>query len=88
MPLDRKLLEMLVCPVSKQPLFPLPHARLVKLNRAIEQGGVCTHAGEQLTAPLKEALITENGATLYQIDGGIPVMLESASIPCAQIPNW
>ncbi|CAJ2377047.1 MAG: hypothetical protein IBGAMO2_550003 [Arenicellales bacterium IbO2] len=47
-----------------------------------------THAGEQLTAPLKEALITENGATLYQIDRGIPVMLESASIPCAQIPNW
>ena len=88
MPFDQKLLKRLVGQNSKQPGFPLPTARLLKLNRAIEQGSVRTHAGDQLTAPLSEALITENGATLYQIDGGIPVMLESASLPCAQIPNW
>lgn len=87
-PIDRKLLEILVCPVSKQPVFPLNQTRLVKLNEAIAQGSIHTHAGEKLTEPLREALITKNGNTLYPIDSGIPVMLESAAIPCEQIPDW
>jgi len=79
---------MLVCPVTKQPVFPLSQARLAKVNHAIEQGALHTLDGTKLTHPLSHALITENGGALYQIDGGIPVMLESLSIPCEQIPNW
>ncbi len=88
MTIDRKLLEILVCPITKQPVFPLAPTRLDKVNQLIKQGKLHTLDGHPLDTPLKQALITKNGNTLYQIDGDIPVMLEEQSIPCEQIPDW
>ena len=88
MTVNRKLLEILVCPVSKQPVFVLDQARLDKVNRLIEQGRVHTLDGSRLDTPLEQALITQNGGTLYQVRDNIPVMLEAQSIPCEQIMDW
>ena len=88
MTIDRKLLEILVCPITKQPVSVLGQARLDQVNQLIEQGKLHTLAGAKIVKPMKQALITQNGNTLYPVDDMIPVMLEDQSIPCEQIPDW
>ena len=88
MTIDRKLLEILVCPITKQPVSMLNQTQLDKINQLIEQGELHTLDGAKLASPLKQALVTQNGNTIYQIDDNIPVMLEDQSIPCEQIPDW
>ncbi len=88
MTVDRKLLEILACPITKQPVFLLDQARLDKVNRLIEQGKLHTLDGAKLEEPLQEALITRNGNTLYPVEGGVPVMLEGRGIACEQIGDW
>ena len=85
MAIDRKLLEILVCPVTKQPVSLLSQIRLDKVNRLIEQGKLHTLDGAKLDTPLQQALITQNGNTIYQVHGDIPVMLEEQSIAGEQI---
>jgi len=88
MTLDRKLLEILVCPVTKQPVFPLDQAQLDKVNQCIAQGKLHAQNGDKLNTPLQQALITRNGNTLYRVDDGVPVMLEEESVGCGQIGGW
>ena len=88
MSVDRKLLEILVCPVTKQRVSMLPVAKLEIINRNIEAGEAQNHAGDVITTPLQEALVTENGNTVYPIEEGIPVMLEDQSIDTLQFPDW
>ncbi len=40
MPIDPKLLDILCCPVSKQPVFPLSEEKLAAVNAAIATGQV------------------------------------------------
>ena len=85
MPIDPKLLEILCCPVSKQPVFPLSKEKLAALNTAIAAGHV-TQANDTVgETPLGEGLITKNKQRIYRIDDGIPVMLEEESIAVDQI---
>ena len=88
MTIDRKLLEILVCPVTKQPVSVLTAGKLETLNLAIEGGSVLNHGGGQVTGPLREALITKNGSTVYPVIDGIPVMLEDESIDTVQLGDW
>lgn len=88
MPIDRKLLEILVCPITKQPVNILSAVKLAYLNQRIEAGEVVNHGGTKLESPLPEALITNNGETVYPIDEGIPVMLEDESIATVQFSDW
>ncbi len=88
MALDKRLLEILVCPVTKVPVQPLSRDRLAILNRSIEQGEIKFVDGTPLRNALEAALITTDGKTIYRIDGGIPVMLEAESIVASQVPGW
>lgn len=88
MTIDRKLLEILVCPVTKQPVSVLSEARLTTLNRKIEAGEVRNHGGEVVSEPLAEALMTDNGSTIYPVADGIPVMLEDESIDTVTLDDW
>ena len=80
MAVDRKLLEILCCPVTKQPVEPLPRERLEALNTLIEQGEAWYQDGTQVTEPVREALITDNGERIYLVNDGIPVMLEERAL--------
>jgi uncharacterized protein len=80
MPVDPKLLEILRCPVTKQPLSLLGADRLARLNARIAEGEVTHHDGTPVAAAVDAALITENGKTLYKIEDDIPIMLEDLSI--------
>ncbi len=88
MTIDRKLLEILVCPVTKQPLSILTAAKLALLNQKIEAGEVQNHGGETVTEAWTEALVTKNGSTLYPVSDSIPVMLEGQSIATVQLGDW
>ena len=74
--MDRKLLDLLVCPASRQPLALLDAKGLAALNQAIGAGGVQRSDGVPQQASLQQALITRDGKTVYRIDDGIPVLLE------------
>ncbi len=85
MPIHPELLSVLVCPVTKLPVFMLDPDRLEKLNHSIKSGSVETLGGNTVTQPLAEALITSNKKTIYRIEQGIPVMLEDQAIAADQI---
>ena len=88
MPINRKLLEILVCPITKLPVFILKEQKLQKLNKLISERALQTMDGESISEPLQEALITSNRNIIYRIENNIPIMLESQSIATDQIEGW
>ena len=88
MSLDKRLLEILVCPVTKVPMKLLSRDRLAILNRHVEQGGVSFADGTTVQGPIEEALISSDGKTIYRVEAGIPVMLEDEAIPSHQVAGW
>ena len=86
--MDRKLLDILVCPVSRQPLSLLDAAGLDAINRAIAAGGLKRHDGEPQREPLREALVTRDRKRVYRVDDGIPVLLAEEAIDTATIPDF
>lgn len=83
--MDRKLLDLLVCPVTRQSLALLDSTGLRALNDAIQAGGIVRGDGGALTEPVREALVTRDRKSVYRIDDGIPVLLAEEVIATAQI---
>ena len=83
--MDRKLLDILVCPATRQPLALLDSAGLQALNAAISAGNIVRADGSTLDKPLREALITADRAHIYRVEDGIPVLLPEEAIACASI---
>ncbi len=88
MPVNGKLLEILCCPVSKTPLTVLGRQKLDKLNTAINSGEALYIGGEKVTAPLSEALITEDGKVIYPVQDDIPILLEEKGIGTTQFQDF
>jgi uncharacterized protein YbaR (Trm112 family) len=86
--MDRKLLDILCCPASKQPLAVLHKAELKALNEAIAAGGLRRVDGSLQAAPVKEGLITRDHQTIYRIEDGIPVLLSDEGIATALMPGF
>ncbi len=86
--MDSRLLDILVCPVSRTPLRPLTRAELDALNRAIGEGTVQTVAGVAVTRPLAEGLISRDGKVIYRIDEGVPVLLGDEGIGSTQLNSF
>jgi uncharacterized protein YbaR (Trm112 family) len=78
--IDRKLVEILRCPVSRQPVSVATKDRLRALNAAIEAGELQHADGRKVEAPLDDALFTEDGARIYPVRDGIPIMLADEAI--------
>jgi uncharacterized protein YbaR (Trm112 family) len=83
MPIDKQLLEILCCPVTKVPVEVLPPAKLAAINEKIAQRLVKNVDGKIVETPLEEGLITEDGKTIYRVDEGIPNMLPGDGIPAS-----
>ena len=86
--MDRKLLDILVCPTTRQPLALLEPAGLEALNRAIAAGGVKRGDDATQAEPLREALVTRDRRTVYRVDDGIPVLLAEEAIATAQVEGF
>lgn len=86
--MDKRLLELLCCPVSKLPLKPIGHSQLQALNRAIAEGGVVRVGGQAQQAAIDDALIRADGQVIYVIDDGIPVLLADEAIGTTQFTDF
>lgn len=73
--IDRDLLQLLVCPESRQPLAEAGAELLAQVNERIGAGQLLTLGGEALREPLEEALVREDGKRLYPVRDGIPLLL-------------
>ncbi len=80
MSISPDLLEILVCPETKQPVALASEDILAKLNSEIAGERLRNRGGARVTSPIAEGLVREDGKILYPIDDGIPVMLIEESI--------
>lgn len=78
--LSEELLEILVCPETKQALRLAPQELIAKLAAEQRAGTLRNRGGEVLPRPVEAGLVREDGRVLYPIDDGIPVMLIEESI--------
>lgn len=86
--MDRKLLDLIVCPTTRLPLSLLEPAGLQALNTAISAGKVTRGDGSAQTETVREALVTRDRKLVYRIDDGIPVLLAEESIGTVQIDGF
>jgi uncharacterized protein YbaR (Trm112 family) len=80
MPVSSELVEILVCPESKQPVAIASQDVLARVNDKISAGSLRNRGGEKVEKAITEGLLREDGKILYAVDDGIPVMLIEESI--------
>jgi uncharacterized protein YbaR (Trm112 family) len=80
MPVDPELLEILVCPETRQPVTMAGDDVLAGLNERIRTSGLRNRGGDAVGKPIEEGLLREDGKVLYIVDDSIPVMLIEESI--------
>jgi len=85
---DRRLLDLLCCPVSRSPLGLLGPSDRELINLAIAQGGVKTVDGVAVMGALAHALISADRKVIYRIVDDIPVLLPEEGIGTVQISDW
>ncbi|MCK7594331.1 Trm112 family protein [Lysobacter sp. CAU 1642] len=78
--MDKRLLDILCCPESKQPVSLLAGRQLDTLNQGLAAGSLKLVDGSPASGPLKAALITADAQRVYRIEDGIPVMLVDQAI--------
>lgn len=83
--MDKRLLEILCCPVSRVPVRPLQKKELAALNNAIAAGQVQFVDGSAVNETMEEGLITEDRKVIYRIEDDIPVMLPDLGIGTTQL---
>jgi uncharacterized protein YbaR (Trm112 family) len=86
--MDKRLLDILVCPTTKVPLRLLTDAEVATLNRAIASSPVHNGAGAPVKMPIAAGLITRDGRTIYRIEDDIPVMLGDEAITTSQLTDF
>ena len=86
--MDKRLLDILCCPVSKTPVRAVSKHELDALNDAIAAGKVDSVAGVGIRERVTEALITTDRKVIYRVEDGIPVMLPEEGIGTAQLTTF
>jgi uncharacterized protein YbaR (Trm112 family) len=82
--IDPKLLEILCCPETKQPLAVIDQPIIDKINTTITAGGLKNRGGEEVKETIDSGLLREDRQYLYPIRQDIPIMLVDEAIPFEQ----
>ena len=85
--IDPALLDIVCCPVTHQPLKPLPESELTRLNRLIERQEIRNRDGEVVNTVVEQALATRDGRLAYPVRDGIPVLLMEQGIALVQLEH-
>lgn len=83
--MDKRLLNILRCPITHKGLALAKRDTLGRVNDAIRAGSLTNRDGNVVTDTLAEALVTDDAKLLYPIANGIPVLLEGESISLAEL---
>jgi uncharacterized protein YbaR (Trm112 family) len=86
--IDRKLLDIICCPVSKVPLVPLTAKQLAALNKEISAGAALNVDAQVVSGLLNAGLLTTDGKIIYRIEDGIPVLLPEEGIATLQFQDF
>ncbi len=86
--MDKRLLDILCCPVTKTPVRLLTRTELDALNGAVAAGDVTTTAGSPVRERLEEGLITVDRKLVYRVEDGVPVMLPEEGIGTTQLRDF
>jgi uncharacterized protein YbaR (Trm112 family) len=78
--IDRELLDILVCPETKQPVRLADPELVARINASIAAGGVSNRAGDSVVEAISGGLVREDGKLLYPIRDDIPIMLIDEAI--------
>lgn len=81
MAIDSKLLEILACPETKEPVALADEALIAKINAAIEAGTLYNRGGEKVGEVIDSGLLRQDQKFLYPIRDDIPIMLIDEAIP-------
>lgn len=80
-----QLLEILVCPETKEPVTVASQEILNGINNAVERGTLNNRSGEAVKDPVTEGLVRADGEVFYPVRDGIPIMLIDESIDLTQL---
>lgn len=86
--MDKRLLDILCCPLTRTPLRLLGDGELRALNDAIAARQVINATGASVDGALTAGLITRDGRTIYRVEDDIPVLLADESIATMQLPSF
>ena len=77
----RNFIPNLRCPVSRAEIREMNAQELESLNNSIHSGSVSNREGKKIEEPLKEALVSTDGAYVYPVtDGFVAEMLPDSAI--------
>ena len=78
--IDKELLDIIVCPETKQDLFLAESDLIGRLNGLIEKGELRNRSKQAVTEKIDGGLIREDRKYLYPIRDDIPILLIDESI--------
>jgi len=84
MAISQELLDILVCPETKQPVVLAESDLLEKLNAQIQDGTLKNRVGETVSEVIDGALVREDKRCCYPIRDDIPIMLIDEAIPLGE----
>lgn len=80
MPINQELLDILVCPESRQTVTLADEQEVAGINQRIARMELVNRAGTVVTQKIDGALIREDRAFFYPIRDDIPIMLIDEAI--------
>ena len=83
--IDEKLLTLVQCPISGQKLAIAAQEVVAALNEKIGSGSIRDRSDQLIQQTLDQGLITEDGARLYPVRGGIPTLIADNAIELNQL---
>ena len=83
MAISNELIEILVCPETRQPVSLASPEILERVNAKAQKGQLRNRGGDAVEGPIGEALVREDARILYVVEDDIPVMLIEESIEIA-----
>lgn len=79
-PIDPRVLAMLICPASQQPLTLGDSKLTATVIEGIADGLITTVAGKRFDGSLEGLLVRQDGQVAYPIQDGIPLLLVESGL--------